>query len=183
MPFYNSNSAPKTPNSTRKAAASVVNKHLVDGRYKIVQLVGEGSQGKVYKVEDSHDNHKIKALKEVRVMNLKEFDAAFRESNILRKLNSEFIVKYLEYYDDLKNNYFYLLTEFYEDGTLDQLIIKKRKLNETLSNDTIMTYCTQILKAIDCLHDNLITHRDLKPALVFNNFIITKLNIIIKYFY
>ena len=98
------------------------------------------------------------------MLNLKDFDAAHRETNILRKLNSEFIVKYLEYYDDMNNNFYYMVTEFYEDGTLDQLITRKKKLKENISNENILLWSTQLLKGIECLHDNLITHRDLKPA-------------------
>lgn len=34
-------------------------KYLVDGRFKLIQIVGEGSQGKVYKVEDLKENLKV----------------------------------------------------------------------------------------------------------------------------
>ena len=103
-------------------------------------------------------------MKEVRVISKKDFDAASRECNILKKLNSEFIVKYLEYYDDLQHSFYYILTEFYEDGTLDQLITRKKKAKETIPYENILLWATQILKGIQCLHDNFITHRDLKPA-------------------
>lgn len=103
-------------------------------------------------------------MKEVRVVSKRDFDSACRECLILQKINSEFIVKYLEYYDDLRNSFYYILTEFYEDGTLDQIITKKRKLKETIPYEHILKWSTQLLKGIDCLHDNFITHRDLKPA-------------------
>jgi serine/threonine protein kinase len=30
-----------------------------NGRYKIIELIGSGSQAKVYKIEDLHDNNKM----------------------------------------------------------------------------------------------------------------------------
>ena len=48
-----------TPSLTPKAAATNHHKYIVNGRYRILQIVGEGSQGKVYKVEDRQENNKM----------------------------------------------------------------------------------------------------------------------------
>lgn len=33
--------------------------YTVNGRFRILQIVGEGSQGKVYKVEDCQENNRV----------------------------------------------------------------------------------------------------------------------------
>ena len=44
-----SNKTPKTPKY----------QYIVNGRFKVLQIVGEGSQGKVYKVEDCQENNRV----------------------------------------------------------------------------------------------------------------------------
>ena len=54
------NSSYTTPSTTTIATPKANHyKYIVNGRYRIMQVVGEGSQGKVYKVEDRQDNNKM----------------------------------------------------------------------------------------------------------------------------
>ena len=56
------NSSYTTPSTTTTATPKANHyKYIVNGRYRIMQVVGEGSQGKVYKVEDRQDNNKMYA--------------------------------------------------------------------------------------------------------------------------
>ena len=53
----------------------------------------------------------------------------------------------------------YLIMEFCNEGTLEELIMEK-----DLSETEVLNYFRQIVKAFQVLHKNRILHRDIKPA-------------------
>ena len=88
------------------------------------------------------------------------------EINILKELNNlnhKNIVKYYDIIEDLSN--VYISMEYCEGGDLGVILIKPLKINY------IKCYFSQIIHALNFLHDNKIIHRDIKPSniLLTNN--------------
>jgi serine/threonine-protein kinase ULK/ATG1 len=61
------------------------------------------------------------------------------------------------------NNYIYLVYEFCEGGTLEDIIRKKGHLSE----QEALKIFKQLINALKSLHENFILHRDIKPNNIF----------------
>ena len=79
-----------------------------------------------------------------------------KEINLLTGLDHPNIVKLYEYFDEKKK--FYLSTELMRGGELLKSVIEKERYGE---NDAKQCF-VQMLRGIQYLHENKITHRDLK---------------------
>jgi serine/threonine protein kinase len=87
-----------------------------------------------------------------------------REVNFLRKLDSPFIVRYLDSYRDSVS--MFLVMEYIEGGSLAELVKRHGPLPESLAAFLV----AQALVGMSFLHDNGLVHRDIKA----NNVLITK---------
>ena len=86
-----------------------------------------------------------------------------REANTYFKLpEHENIVKYQDCFFD-QSNFFYLVLEYCNGGSLDTQI----KKNTKFSYQTIHEWSKEMILAIDFLHCNNIIHLDIKPAYVY----------------
>jgi serine/threonine-protein kinase len=129
------------------------------GPYEILELLGAGGMGKVYRARDS----KLKRDVAIKVL-LSEFDGHaerltrfHREAEVLAALNHPHIgsIYDLENYDGLQ----FLVLELVEGETLEGRIARGPiPLEEALS------IAAQIVEAIEAAHEQGIVHRDLKPA-------------------
>jgi eukaryotic-like serine/threonine-protein kinase len=120
------------------------------GPYEIIEPIGVGGMGEVYKARDTRLN-RIVAIKK----SLTSFDERFeREAHTIASLNHPGICSLFDIGPD------YLVME-YVDGT---------PLKGPLPLDEVLTLAKQILDALDAAHRKGIVHRDLKPA----NILVTK---------
>jgi len=145
--------------------ALIVEKHRMPriSHYKIIDLIGEGGMGKVYKAKDSKIN-KIVALK---ILNpgvtesedgIKRFQ---RESKIGIELIHKNIIRLYE--TGVQDGQCFLAMEYLEGKTLKQLIREKGKF----SAKEIVKISKEIIKALSEIHKNHIVHRDVKSENVF----------------
>jgi serine/threonine protein kinase len=67
------------------------------------------------------------------------------------------LVKLYGYFSDFE--YFYILIEYMEDGSLYSLMKKKKKIEES----EVAEKLNEICEGIKEMHDKSIVHRDLKP--------------------
>ena len=129
--------------------------------YKILDLIGEGSFAKVYKVQK--DNGEEYALKEIKETN-SEFEKYIQgELDIInQKLKHRNVIKIYEYFID-KN--IYIAMEYSELGDLnDYMVEEKPELGQRLA------FMTDMAMGVNYLHTQNIIHRDLKPE----NILLTK---------
>ena len=122
--------------------------------YKILDLIGEGSFAKVYKVQK--DNGEEYALKEIKETN-SEFEKYIQgELDIInQKLKHRNIIKIYEYFID-KN--IYIAMEYSELGDLnDYMVQEKPELGQRLA------FMIDMAMGVNYLHTQSIIHRDLKP--------------------
>jgi len=136
-------------------------------RYKALEKIGKGGQGKVYKVEEV-ETGKIYAVKRVPLDRWEEVDQLEAEVRALRLLNHPNIVAYLESSseeDEWKDPEFRLIME-YIDGKSASQLLSERKLSE----EELLKIRDQIIAGLQYAHQQGIVHRDIKPK----NIMLTK---------
>ncbi len=141
-----------------KAAASWVGK-VIDEKYKILEQLGRGGTGVVYKAEHILINRTvaIKVLHPHLVENEDSLKRFQHEAKVASRLNHPSAV--LLYDFGILQNYPYLVMQYVEGKTLKQLIRDKG----SLSLHEVYEIFQQVTSALSEAHRLGIIHRDLKP--------------------
>ncbi|MFQ5694546.1 MAG: serine/threonine-protein kinase, partial [Terriglobia bacterium] len=134
------------------------------GRYEILSELGHGAMGTVYRARDPQID-RIVALKIVNLTNVPsgmedEFrQRFFREAQAAGRLSHPGIVTIHDVGEDEATRTPYLVMEFMEGKTLEQLGAGQR-----VPTETALDIVGQLAEALDYAHKNQIIHRDIKPA-------------------
>ncbi|MEO8972028.1 MAG: protein kinase [Ktedonobacteraceae bacterium] len=141
---------------------------VLDGKFKIVQVLGEGGMGTVYKVELVGRPGYFSAIKELLLsptMAVEERQAAIerfnKEIDLLSKLKHPRIPTFIYPFQERGNNYF--LMEFVPGQSLD----KKLEDNKgPLDEQAVIKWMMQVCEALSYIHslNPPIILRDLKPG-------------------
>lgn len=125
--------------------------------YIILEHIGEGSFGKVYKARRRNTGFTV-AMKFITKHGKSEKDIKNlrQEIGILRKLNHENIVLMFDAFETEKE--FCVITE-YAQGELFDILQDDHRLPES----TVQQIAKQLVKALHYLHSHRIIHRDMKP--------------------
>src|ERR1700730_17726220 len=141
--------------------------HLLDGRYRIHKVLGQGGMGRVYLANDTRLANRPVAAKEMIVgdgihekKGIEDFN---RESSVLAKLSHPSIPQVIDYFGE--SGRYYLVMEYVAGGDLqhhlDELGSKAR-----VAEDNVLRWARQILDVLQFLHSQKppIIYRDLKPG-------------------
>ena len=125
--------------------------------YIILEMIGEGAFGKVYKGQRKCTNQ-IVAIKKIMKKGKKEKELKNlrQEIDILHRLYHENIIQCLDSFET--NSEFCLVTEL-ATGQLYEIVQEDKKLPEK----QIKEIALQLTSALFYLHNNNIIHRDIKP--------------------
>ncbi|KAI3686949.1 hypothetical protein L1987_80639 [Smallanthus sonchifolius] len=125
--------------------------------YHVIELVGEGSFGKVYKGRRKFTGQTV-AMKFILKHGKSEKDIQNlrQEIEILRKLKHENIIQMLDSFESPQE--FCVVTEFAQ-GELFEILEDDKCLPE----DEVQKIAKQLVRALHYLHSNRIIHRDMKP--------------------
>ena len=149
---------------TTESQLSLTKPHIHD--FELVRLIGSGSYGRVYlaKYLPSDEPVVLKFLSKSEVIENQQIARVFSEKQILRLLQSPFIVGYLNSFQD--SDYLYLALEYVPGGELFKLMLDNDRfdVNQTRFYAAEIAYALCDLHAINCLY------RDLKPE----NVVITR---------
>ncbi|WP_372367288.1 bifunctional serine/threonine-protein kinase/formylglycine-generating enzyme family protein [Candidatus Uabimicrobium sp. HlEnr_7] len=135
---------------------------VIDNKYKVIELLGKGGMGSVYKVE----HLLLKKYFAVKILhsdllksevNKKRF---FREAQLCMSFNHENILPIREFNEVNGNPYF---TMDYSHGSSLKSMMEEAKLPEA----RIISIMRQVLSALQVAHSKGIIHRDLKPENIF----------------
>ena len=131
--------------------------------YKILEKLGSGGMGVVYKAEDTKLQRTV-ALKflppafssdeetKQRFIHEAQTASALQHNNICN----------IHSIDETKDGQLFICIDYYEGETL------KSKLSKvSLSSDEIINITTQIAEGLQKAHEKGIVHRDIKPANIF----------------
>lgn len=130
------------------------------GRYKIIDVLGQGNMATVYKAHDPQINRTlaIKVLRPERCIDAEYRSRFLRESRAVGTLNHPNIVTIYDVGE--VDNTPYIAMELLEGIPLDTFINDGEQLN--LSD--IISLGIQIASALDYAHERNIIHRDIKPS-------------------
>lgn len=132
---------------------------LINDRYEIEKLIGEGGMANVYLARDTILDRKV-AVKVLRgdLAGDDKFVRRFqREALSASSLSHPNIVEIYDVGEDEGN--FYIVMEYIEGKTLKALIKKRGVLTLPETIDIML----QLLDALASAHDSYIIHRDIKP--------------------
>ena len=158
---------------------------VLDGRFEITQLLGQGSFSKVYRVRDEVEDEE-RALKLFN--SAAGYEAVRREIGALRKIDHPNVVKVF-WAGKTSAGDWYLITEFIDGESLDAFVTGKRRLRDREAVDVALDLLDALvafhpdaarLKQLDAkrgegdlpepelrewmdLKDKGLVHRDIKP--------------------
>ncbi len=135
------------------------------GKYEIINVIGQGGMGKIYKAIDP-DTKKHIIIKQLLVSSQTVLTRRFkREAKIMMSLTHRNIVKVFNHFKE--GDSYFIAMEFVDGMSLEDLIEKRKKI-DTLPAILIFK---EICIGLKYAHDSDIIHRDIKP----DNVLISKL--------
>ncbi|MCP4401003.1 MAG: protein kinase [bacterium] len=128
----------------------------VEDRYSVVEELGRGGMGVVYKAEDLETKRMvaIKVLPLYLASDENNRLRFFREAKLVADLRHPHIVTLL----DVKPKDNFIVMEYLSGGTLNDW-----KREQQLHALELLPFIRQILEALDCVHQHGVIHRDIKP--------------------
>lgn len=136
----------------------------VVGNFKIIEVIGRGGFGKVYRAEHTllHESFAVKLLN-VGTQAEQEFIQRFqREARVLAQLKHENVV-HLADFGLLPGGGFYLIMEYLEGMSLQQCL----KARQPFPIPRMRSLVSQVCKVLGYIHEKGVIHRDIKPGNLF----------------
>lgn len=147
---------------------------VLRGRYKIIELVGQGGMGAVYKAQDLRLEGRICAVKEVlpalsesalSTEELAQMSEQFRtEASTLSRLDHPNLPKVSDYFAAQGREY--LVMDYVAGRDLEEILRERQKAGEPLLEEEVLSWAAQLLDTLEYLHDQdpIVLHRDIKPS-------------------
>jgi serine/threonine-protein kinase TTK/MPS1 len=160
-PTNNSQDQPSQSKSSR--SIKINNK-----QYRVLCMVGKGGSSRVFKVISNEGQ--VFALKRVSLKNLDDFtfNSYLNEIDLLQRFtdaNCKHIIKLVDSEVNRQSGHLQILME-YGEVDLGRLLKDRGESSTTdqYCDHSVKFYFTQMLKAVQSVHDAKIVHCDLKPA-------------------
>jgi serine/threonine-protein kinase len=143
-------------------------------RYEILELVGQGGMGAIYKASDRRLEGRVCAIKEIlphltenstSEEELEQVAEQFRtEASTLARLDHPRLPKVSDYFSNGSREY--LVMDYVPGRDLQEILHEKQRQNEILTEEQVVEWAIQLLDALDYLHiqDPPVLHRDIKPS-------------------
>jgi serine/threonine protein kinase/class 3 adenylate cyclase len=129
------------------------------GRFRILEKLGQGGMGAVYRAEDPADGRTvaIKVLRPDWNTNPDALRRFHKEARLLAEVNNPFVTNLLEVNED--EGVHYLVLEFVAGRSLGSVLAEKQRLDEP----TALAIVADVARALAPAHERGIVHRDVKP--------------------
>ncbi|MBD2607914.1 serine/threonine protein kinase [Scytonema hofmannii FACHB-248] len=140
---------------------------LIDNRYTIQKLLGQGGLGRTYLAFDTRRFNEPCVLKEFAPIGTGESglekcrDLFKREAKILHQLQHPQIPKFLACFEG--DGRLFLVQEYVDGQTYSKLLQKLQKEGRNFSEDEIINWLKNLLLILEYIHEHNIIHRDISP--------------------
>ena len=133
------------------------------GNYKIIEKIGKGSFGIVYKAKRINEPL-IYVIKQISLNGLTDFqiNQVKTEAKILSLIKSNYVVKYYDSF--FENGDLNIVMEYCDNGDLCNYLSKQK---QPLKEDLIWQIFIKITLGLTAIHKMKILHRDLKTLNIF----------------
>ena len=137
---------------------------LIDGKYRIVRLMGEGGMGAVWEVrhEVMGQRFALKTLHPQYASDTSMVQRFIREARAASAIGSEHIV-YITDAGQAADGSSFLVMEYLEGEDLGEVLKREGRLDQARAIELMLQVCDALQPA----HERGIIHRDLKPANLF----------------
>jgi eukaryotic-like serine/threonine-protein kinase len=134
--------------------------HRQFNNYRLLEFLGEGGMGWVYKAVDRNLNREValKILKKECRANAEECATLEREARITASIDHPHVIKVFSFGED--QGQFYLAMELAEKGSLVDLMSVQSRLSEA----QVLQVGIQIAEGLDAALEHNLIHRDIKPS-------------------
>lgn len=137
---------------------------VIDDKYEILKLIGQGGMSRVYLAMDKRLN-KQWAVKEIEKRardrnNEVVIQSAIAEANMIKQLDHPSIVRIVDIIDD--GRVIYIVEDYIEGETMASIL----DTNGAQPQDLVIEWAMQLCEALEYLHTRrpAIIYRDMKPA-------------------
>ena len=144
------------------ASADAGGRRAIDAQYEIVEPLGEGGMGSVYKGWDKSLKRSV-AIKRLRAelqQNARERERFIKEAELVASLRHPHIVEIYTIVRDRDDTY--LVFEHIVGKTVHQMM--DQQPGRRLPPKAALKILKSVAEAVDHAHSRLVIHRDLKPA-------------------
>src|SRR5262245_56580882 len=140
---------------------------ILDGRYQLLQLIGQGNHGVVYRAIDHLTRFEVavKLLRDVDA-NPEYYVRMVREARAMAELAGTSAVQVHGFGSDV-DGAFYIVMELLEGMNLEEYVNRLETRGGRLPLDQMVTLLDPIVTTLDAAHNRGIVHRDLKPSNIF----------------
>lgn len=132
---------------------------VVDGKYKILNVIGKGGMSIVYLAMNEKVN-KQWAIKEIVKKDYKDFDVDRKEIEMMKKLNNPHLPNIIDVIEG--GNSLLIVMDYIEGRSLDDLFVE----SGAQPQNTVIGWACQLCDVLSYLHSQNppIIYRDMKPA-------------------
>jgi eukaryotic-like serine/threonine-protein kinase len=140
---------------------------ILDGRYQLLNLIGQGNHGVVYRALDHVSRYEVavKLLRDVEA-NPEYYVRMVREARAMAALAGTSAVQVHGFGSDVDGS-FYIVMELLEGVNFDQYLARVELRGGRLPLEHMVWVLDPIVATLEAAHDRGIVHRDLKPSNVF----------------
>ena len=139
---------------------------LIDRKYRVERILGEGGMGVVYVALDINADQRV-VIKSIRpeFANRGDFrERTLSEGKALAKIDHQNVVRFNSIINSVETNELYIVMQFIDGESLDRTLEKANAAGQKLPITEVIRVFKQILDGVGAAHKEGLMHRDLKPA-------------------
>ncbi|NJR76419.1 MAG: serine/threonine protein kinase [Scytonema sp. CRU_2_7] len=140
---------------------------VLQNRYRIVQILGQGGFGRTYLAEDQRRFDELCAIKELIPTTIgtsvweKTQELFHREAAILYQIEHPQVPKFRERFE--QDQRLFLVQDYVAGKTYRTILSERQAVNQTLTEQEVLQLMLSLLPVLEHIHSRGIIHRDISP--------------------